>query len=45
MAYKLEALIAFCQREGILSTDSYEVCEELAEIWDCSASEVEELLD
>lgn len=42
MDWKIDALIAFCQREGVLSTDSA-IYDELAEIWECSASEVEEL--
>lgn len=44
MDYRLEALIAFCQREGVLSTDE-DVYSELADIWDCSESEVEEIFN
>ena len=42
MDYRLDALIAYCQREGVLSTDEA-VYDELADIWECSADEVEEL--
>ena len=42
MDYKLEALIAYCQREGVLSTNDA-VYDELADIFECSAEEVEEL--
>ena len=42
MDCKLEALIAYCQREGVLSSGEA-VYDELADIWECSADEVEEL--
>lgn len=39
----LDKLIAFCQREGVLSSGE-DVYDELANIFDCDASEVEDLL-
>lgn len=44
MENKLLALIAYCQRQGVLSRGSA-VYEELAAIWDCSADEVADLID
>lgn len=38
-------LVAYCQREGVLSTTSWKVIEELSDITDTDVADIEEALD